>query len=92
MKPAPPSRTLAAFGIAIGLLILTGLAASGKEGMAVVFVAVLAVQAFCLFRILTQSSTASPTDRMADLGDLHQRGLITDEEFQSKRRTILGEL
>ena len=37
-------------------------------------------------------SEHSPQERLKQLDDLHAQGLVTDEEFDSKRREILGEL
>jgi hypothetical protein len=32
-----------------------------------------------------------PLDRVAKLGDLRERGLITDAEFEVQKRKLLGE-
>lgn len=33
-----------------------------------------------------------PAARLKSLAELNKRGLITEEEFQSKRKSLLGEL
>jgi uncharacterized membrane protein YdbT with pleckstrin-like domain len=38
------------------------------------------------------SSRRTPADRLADLDEMHRRGLISDEEYGAKRKAILGEL
>ncbi len=34
--------------------------------------------------------TAEDTDRLAELGKLHQEGVLTDEEFSQQKARILG--
>src|SRR5262245_50881515 len=36
------------------------------------------------------SSTSSPTDELAKLADLKERGVLTDAEFQRQKAAILG--
>lgn len=38
------------------------------------------------------SDKKSPADRLKELDDLRSRNLVTGEEYQSKRREILGEV
>ena len=40
----------------------------------------------------TLSDKKSSADRLSELDDLRSRNLVTEEEYQSKRREILGEV
>ena len=37
-------------------------------------------------------ATADPLDEIKKLADLHAQGILTDEEFQTKKTELLGEL
>lgn len=38
------------------------------------------------------SPRRSPADRLADLDELHRRGMLSDDEYRAKRDAILGDL
>jgi Phospholipase_D-nuclease N-terminal/Short C-terminal domain len=42
------------------------------------------------FRQYVRSASASPTDDLSKLSDLHSRGVLTDEEFQRAKSKILS--
>jgi hypothetical protein len=39
-----------------------------------------------------QASAASPMDQLKQLGELHAAGVVSDEEFASKKAELLGRL
>ena len=40
----------------------------------------------------TEEGTADPLDRLERLADLHDRGALTDSEFESKKRDLLDRI